>query len=70
VDGHPGTKILLRLPCFRVLSVQPYDIMGSILIEYDVRVNLLLDISGIWERVLLVWLNSPSETSRLILLSG
>jgi hypothetical protein len=41
VDGHPGTKRLLRLPCFRVLSVQPYDIMGSILIEYDVRVQLV-----------------------------
>jgi hypothetical protein len=24
---------------FRVLAVQPYDTMGSVLIEYDVRVH-------------------------------
>jgi hypothetical protein len=37
-DGHSGLKRLC-LPCFRVLPVQPYDIMGSVLIEYDVRVQ-------------------------------
>jgi hypothetical protein len=26
---------------FRVLPVQSYDIMGSVLIEYDVRVQLV-----------------------------
>jgi hypothetical protein len=26
---------------FRVLPVQPYDTMGSVLIEYDVRVQLV-----------------------------
>jgi hypothetical protein len=40
-DGHPGLKRLICLPCFRVLPVQPYDIMGSVLIEYDVRVQLV-----------------------------
>jgi hypothetical protein len=30
---HSGLKRLLCLPCFRVLSVQPYDIMCSVLIE-------------------------------------
>jgi hypothetical protein len=39
VDGHSGLKRLKYLPCFRVLLVQPYDIMGSVLIEYDVRVQ-------------------------------
>jgi hypothetical protein len=39
VDGHPGTKRLICLPCLRVLPVQPYDNMGSVLIEYDVRVQ-------------------------------
>jgi hypothetical protein len=39
MDSHPGTKRLLCLSCFRVLPVQPYDIMGSALIEYDVRVQ-------------------------------
>jgi hypothetical protein len=32
-DGHPGLKRLICLPCFRVLLVQPCDIMGSVLIE-------------------------------------
>jgi hypothetical protein len=32
-DGHSGLKRLLCLPCFRVLPVQPYDTMGSVLIE-------------------------------------
>jgi hypothetical protein len=41
VDGHPGIKRLLCLPCFRVLPMQPYDTMGSVLIEYDVRVQLV-----------------------------
>jgi hypothetical protein len=41
VDGHLGLKRLICLPCFRVLLVQPYDIIGSILIEYDVRVQLV-----------------------------
>jgi hypothetical protein len=38
-DCHSGLKRLLCLLCFRVLLVQPYDTMGSILIEYDVRVQ-------------------------------
>jgi hypothetical protein len=33
---HSGLK---RLLCFRVLPVQRYDTMGSVLIEYDVRVQ-------------------------------
>jgi hypothetical protein len=41
VDGHLGTKRLICLPCFRVVLVQPYDNMGSVLIEYDVRVQLV-----------------------------
>jgi hypothetical protein len=39
VDGHLGTNRLICLLCFRVLLVQPYDNMGSVLIEYDVRVQ-------------------------------
>jgi hypothetical protein len=39
VDGHSGLKRLICLPCFRVLPVQPYDTMGSVSIEYDVRVQ-------------------------------
>jgi hypothetical protein len=38
-DCHSGLK---RLPCllyFRVLLVQPYDTMGSVLIELVVRVQ-------------------------------
>jgi hypothetical protein len=38
-NGHSGLKRLLCLLCFRVLPVQPYDTMGPILIEYDVRVQ-------------------------------
>jgi hypothetical protein len=38
-DCHPGLKRLLCLLCFRVLPVQPYDTMGSVLIEYVVRVQ-------------------------------
>jgi hypothetical protein len=38
-DCHPGLKRLLCLMCFRVLPLQPYDTMGSVLIEYDVRVQ-------------------------------
>jgi hypothetical protein len=30
---HSGLKRLLCLPCFRVLLVQPYDTMGSVLIK-------------------------------------
>jgi hypothetical protein len=30
---HPGTKRLPCLPCFSELPVEPYDIMGSVLIE-------------------------------------
>jgi hypothetical protein len=41
VEGHLRIKRLPCLPCFRVLPVQPYDIMGSVLIEYDVRVQLV-----------------------------
>jgi hypothetical protein len=37
-DCHSGLKRLLCLLCFRVLPMQPYDTMGSVLIEYDVRV--------------------------------
>jgi hypothetical protein len=36
---HSGLKRLLCLICFRVLPVEPYDTMGSVLIEYDVRVQ-------------------------------
>jgi hypothetical protein len=39
VDCHSGLKRLLCLLWFRVLPVQPYDTMGSVLIEYDVRVQ-------------------------------
>jgi hypothetical protein len=41
VDGHPGLKRLISLLCFRVLPVQPYFIIGSVLIEYDMRVQLV-----------------------------
>jgi hypothetical protein len=51
VDGHPGTKRLKCLPCFRVLPVQPYDTIGSVLIEYVVRVHpWILTVGGIWVR--------------------
>jgi hypothetical protein len=36
---HPGTKRLPCPPCFSELLVQPYDNMGSVLIEYVVRVH-------------------------------
>jgi hypothetical protein len=36
----------------RVLLVQPYDIMGSVLIEYDVRVQpRVLTVGGTGERL-------------------
>jgi hypothetical protein len=41
VDGHLGLKKLICIPRFRLLLVQPYDLMGSDLIEYDVRVQLV-----------------------------
>jgi hypothetical protein len=48
---HPGTKRLPCLPCFSELPVQPYDNMGSILIEYVVRVHpWVLTEGGIWVR--------------------
>jgi hypothetical protein len=31
VDGHSGLKRLPCLMCFRVLPVQPYDNIGSVL---------------------------------------
>ena len=58
---------------FSELPVQPYGIMGSALIEYVVRVQLVRQdgvVANIEESVLPVWLLSPSERSRLILLSG
>jgi hypothetical protein len=38
-DGHSGLKRLICITCFRVLLVEPYDTMGSVLIEYVVRVQ-------------------------------
>jgi hypothetical protein len=32
-DGHSGLNRLIWLPCLDVLPVQPYDNMGSVLIE-------------------------------------
>jgi hypothetical protein len=32
-DGNPGTKRLIGLLCLRVLPVQPYDNMGSVLTD-------------------------------------
>jgi hypothetical protein len=46
VDCHLGLKRLLCLLCFRVLPVQPYDTMGSVLIEYVVRVHPWVLIEG------------------------
>jgi hypothetical protein len=37
----PRNKEVIMSSMFRVLPVQPYDIMGSVLIEYDVRVQLV-----------------------------
>jgi hypothetical protein len=55
---------------FRVLLVQPYDNMGSVLIEYDVRVQPgVTDRGWIWGTARLSWLNTFSERSCLILLS-
>jgi hypothetical protein len=54
--------------------VQPYNTMGSVLIEYDVRVQpggLTKGGSRIVEgTVRLVWLNASSERSCLILFFG
>jgi hypothetical protein len=53
------------------LLVQPYDNMGSVLIEYVVRVQpCVLTEGGILGTVRFEWLNAPSERSCLILLSG
>jgi hypothetical protein len=55
----------------RVLPVQPYDIMGSVLIEYNVRVHpWVLTEGGILGTVRSRWLNAPSERSCLILCMG
>jgi hypothetical protein len=71
VGGHPGTKRLPCLTCFSELPVQPYDNMGSVLIEYIVRVHSwVLTEGGILGTVRSGWLNAPSEMSCLILLSG
>jgi hypothetical protein len=71
---HSGLKRLLCLPCFRVLPVQPYETMGSVLIEYDVRVHPGVLTEG-GRRIVggtgrLVWLNASFERSCLILFSG
>jgi hypothetical protein len=51
--------------------VQPYDTMGSVLIEYDVRVQPgVTDRGWNWGAVRLVWLNASSERSCLILFFG
>jgi hypothetical protein len=53
------------------LPVQPYDTMGSVLIEYDVRVHpWVLTEGGILGTVRSGWLNAPSERSCLILCMG
>jgi hypothetical protein len=39
VECHSGLKRLLCSSMVRLLPVQPYDTMGSVLIEYDVRVQ-------------------------------
>jgi hypothetical protein len=53
------------------LPVQPYDNMGSILIEYVVRVHpWVLTEGGILGTVRSGWLNAPSERSCLILCIG
>jgi hypothetical protein len=51
VDGHPGRKRLPCIPCLSELLVQPYENMGSLLIEYVVRVHpwVLIE-GGIWAR--------------------
>jgi hypothetical protein len=51
VGCHPGTKRPPCLPCLSELPVQPYENMGSVLIEYDVRVHpWVLTEGGIWAR--------------------
>jgi hypothetical protein len=56
----------------RVLPVQPYETIGSVLIEYDVRVHPGVLIEGgsriVGGTVRLMWLNASSERSCLILL--
>jgi hypothetical protein len=59
----------------RVLLVQPYDTMGSVLIEYDVNVQpWVLTWGGSWwwlgGTAKLVWLYASSERSCLILFFG
>jgi hypothetical protein len=50
------------------LPVQPYDNMGSVLIEYDVTVRpWVLTEGGILGMVRSGWLNAPSKRSCLIL---
>jgi hypothetical protein len=45
----PRNKEIKMSSMLRVLPVQPYDTMGSILIEYDVRVHpWILTEGGIW----------------------
>jgi hypothetical protein len=74
VECHSGLRRLLCLLCFRVLPVQPYDTMGSVLIEYDARVQPWVLTEGgsriVGGTVRLVWLNASSERSCLILLYG
>jgi hypothetical protein len=54
--------------------VQPYDTMGSVLIEYDIRVHPEVLIEGgsgiVLGTVRLVRLNASSERSCLILFFG
>ena len=69
----PRIKEITMSSIFSELPVQPYGIMGSALIEYVVRVQLVRQdgvVANLGESVLPVWLLSPSERSRLILLSG
>jgi hypothetical protein len=58
----------------RVLPVQPYDTMGSVLIEYDVRVQPWVLTEGgsrtVGGMVRLGWLNASSERCCLILFFG
>jgi hypothetical protein len=58
----------------RVLPVQPYDTMGSVLIEYDARVQpRVLTWGGSWligGTVRLLWLHASSESSCLNLFFG
>jgi hypothetical protein len=58
----------------RLLPVQPYDTMGSVLTEYDVRVQPWVLTKGgsriIGGTVRPGWLNASSKRSCLILLLG